>query len=138
MIVTENVEASSAIKEQKINAYKMLTNDATARLKYLLKPSLFISLGFAFFCVGTALTVAHFLYEDSTDKNINNQPFFTYGPIAFATGLIVFTIGLIWFTVKRHKWIKGTATPIAKAMAMAAQLAASATITPERLEMGPH
>jgi len=135
IIVTENIEATSAVKEQKLKAYKMLTNDSTAKMKYLIKPAIFIFMGIGFICTGTALTASHFLFEDSTAKNTNSQPYFTYGPIAFASGLIVFTIGLVWFTVKRHKWTRGTASPIAKAMAMAAQVAATATLAQERV---PH
>ena len=138
VIVTENMGTTNSIKEQKLKAYKMLTNDSIAKMKYLLKPAICIFVGLGFICTGSALTASHFLFEDPNSKNINHQPFFTYGPIAFASGLIVFTIGLVWFTVKRHKWTRGTASPIAKAVAMAAQLAASTTLASDRIEMGPH
>ena len=131
---------STALKEHRIKTYNMLTNDQSAKMNYLLKPTVFIVIGVSFICIGAALTASHFIFEDSlTAKSSNSPPFFTYGPIAFAAGLIVFIIGLVWLTVKRHKWVKGTASPIATAMAtMAAQLAASATMTSEHYKKVPY
>ena len=127
--------AGAGFTEMKLQSYKMLTNDPVAKCRYLIKPSFFIVVGAGLICVGCVLTASHFIYEDSLADNHNRDPYFTYGPIAVASGLFVFMIGLVWFSVKRQKWAKGTASPIAKAMAVVGHLAASATLTSEQIGM---
>ena len=131
--LVESGDMSSELRDFRIKTYKKLTNDPVAKMKYLVKPCAFIAVGAALVCVGITLTVFHFMYEDSNSNG--NPPYFTYGPISFASGIILFMVGIVWFSVKHQKWMKGTATPIATTVAAAAAIAASATLTSEQMRM---
>nr|XP_039253950.1 uncharacterized protein LOC120331002 [Styela clava] len=82
---------------------------------YFLKPVIFIVIGAILITGGLALTVLHFMYEDSLTQK--NPPYFTYGPISLATGVILFMVGLVWVPIKEQKWKDGTASPMIAALA---------------------
>ena len=135
--LVESGDMSSELRDFRIKTYKKLTNDPIAKMKYLIKPCVFIAAGMTLVCAGITLTIFHFKYESSNNPNAidSNPPYFTYGPISFASGIILFMIGIVWFSVKHEKWMKGTATPIARTVAAAAAIAASATLTSEQMRV---
>jgi len=109
-------------------SYKQMTRDKVRMLKYLLKPIVMISFGVGLLIIGIILTVNHFLYEDSFDKNIRNPPYFTFGPVTFASGVVTFIFGIVWFSIKREKWLSGSASPILAAVAAAVSIQSTAVI----------
>ena len=129
----DSADMTSELRDFRIKTYKKLSNDPVAKLKYLFKPLAFIVLGTTLVCVGILLTAFHFLYEATDVPDSGNPPYFTYGPISFASGIILFMIGIVWFSVKHEKWMKGTATPIARTVAAVAAIAASATLTSDQI-----
>ena len=130
----ESVDMTFEVRDFRLKTFRKLANDPAARMKYLSKPVGFIACGAALVCAGIVLTVFHFVKEDSLSPKFKNPPYFTYGPISFASGIVVFMIGIVWFSIKHEKWVKGTASPIAQTMAAAAAIAASATLTSEQFQ----
>lgn len=85
-----------------------------SKVIYFLKPLVFLLFGSLLISGGLALTVLHFIYEDSLTQD--NPPYFTYGPITVSTGVIIFMVGLVWFPIKQQKWKDGTASPMIAAL----------------------
>lgn len=123
-------------RQSKFNSYKRMVNNRTAKMKYLWKPLVFVSIGLTLNCFGIVLTTLHFMHELDVDHNVEIPPYFTFGPIALASGMVTFMIGIIWFSIKLRKWNNGSATPISKAVAVAGHLVANAAFT-EKIGMVP-
>ena len=133
---TSLLDGKSESRQIKFKSYKRVADNRSAKISYLWKPLGFIMFGSVLICCGIILTTFHFLYEVGPSSEQTAPPFFTFGPIALASGFVAFMVGIIWFSMKLHKWNTGSATPISRAMAAAVQLAANTAFT-EKVGMVP-
>ena len=114
--------------EKPVMTIKQMTKDKSGMLVYLMKPIIMTVFGTLLIFAGIVLTVYHFIYEDSLDMTVSNPPYFTFGPVVFASGTVTFIFAIVWFTIKRDKWLSGSASPILAAMTAAISLPSTAII----------
>lgn len=114
-----------------VKSIQRYTQDKVAMSRYLFKPVVYCVVGVILGIIGIVLTVMHFKFEDGTlidqegDKKrfMKDMPFYTFGPIAFATGAMALIFGMVFFSVKKSKWMSGKASPIMAMVANAMALA---------------